>query len=185
MAHGYLGDGYGSHGDIDPDRDDDRERSRQGRNEDWRDRDRDRERGSMFGDWDRSRSGEDRSNDRELRNERFGRQRLCRLLPRARAAVPQRVRQLAAAEIRQSAAAPHRNDPDRHVARSERNDPGRGGEFHRLRARGKRDRRRDARHQLGRPRRPALKPGPLPLSRFAGEGGAAQPRRVKARPSPR
>ena len=75
MAHGYLGDGYGSHGDIDPDRDDDRERGRQGRNEDWRDRDRDRERGSMFGDWDRSRSGEDRSNDRELRNERFGRER--------------------------------------------------------------------------------------------------------------
>lgn len=50
MAHGYLGDGYGSHGDVDPDREDDRERS-------WRDRNR----SSMFGDWDRARSDNDRS----------------------------------------------------------------------------------------------------------------------------
>ena len=40
MAHGYLGDGDGSHGDIDPDRDDDRERNWRGR-EDWRGRERD------------------------------------------------------------------------------------------------------------------------------------------------
>ena len=64
MAHGYLGDGYGSHGDIDPDRDDDRERNWRGR-EDWR------ERGSMFGDWDRGRSDEDR---RRFRDERERRQ---------------------------------------------------------------------------------------------------------------
>jgi hypothetical protein len=70
MAHGYLGDGYGSHGDIDPDRDDDRERNWRGR-EDWRGRE--RERGSMFGDWDRSRPDEDRPNDRRFREERFGR----------------------------------------------------------------------------------------------------------------
>ena len=44
MAHGYLGEGYGTHGEIDPDRGDDRT---------WRDRD--RHRGSMFGDWDRGR----------------------------------------------------------------------------------------------------------------------------------
>jgi hypothetical protein len=68
MAHGYLGDGYGSHGDIDPDRDDDRERNWRGR-EDWRGRE--RERGSMFGDWDRSRLEQDRGGDRDYRGERF------------------------------------------------------------------------------------------------------------------
>jgi hypothetical protein len=46
MAHGYLGDGYGSHGEIDPDRED-RERARREGERDWRDRDRDwSERGS-------------------------------------------------------------------------------------------------------------------------------------------
>jgi len=62
MAHGYLGDGYGSHGEIDPDRDDGREPGRR----DWRDRNlawRDRDRGPrmMFGDdergWRGQRSG--------------------------------------------------------------------------------------------------------------------------------
>jgi hypothetical protein len=42
MAHGYLGDGYGVHGEIDPDRGDRewRERNFQGRGGDWSDRDR-------------------------------------------------------------------------------------------------------------------------------------------------
>jgi hypothetical protein len=41
MAHGYLGDGYGTHGEFDPDRD-------------QRDRDRrDRREGRMFGGWNR------------------------------------------------------------------------------------------------------------------------------------
>jgi hypothetical protein len=70
MAHGYLGDGYGSHGDIDPDRDDDRERNWRGR-EEWHDRE--RERGNMFGDWDRSRSDENRRRFRDERGRReFG-----------------------------------------------------------------------------------------------------------------
>lgn len=44
MAHGYLGDGYGTHGEIDPDRDE----------RDWHDRGwRDRDRGMMFGGSDR------------------------------------------------------------------------------------------------------------------------------------
>ena len=68
MAHGYLGDGYGSHGDIDPDRDDDRERNWRGRDDR---RGRERERGSMFGDWDRSRLEQDRRGDRDYRGERF------------------------------------------------------------------------------------------------------------------
>ena len=45
MAHGYLGDGYGSHGEIDPDRDDDSdhgERNWRSGGEDWRARDRNR-----------------------------------------------------------------------------------------------------------------------------------------------
>ncbi len=46
MAHGYLGDGFGSHGEIDPDRDDHRERGWRGRDEDWWDRDHDQR---MFG----------------------------------------------------------------------------------------------------------------------------------------
>ena len=54
MAHGYLGDGYGSHGDIGDDRSDDRdrdwrERGWRGRDDDWRDRDREHDRGMMFG----------------------------------------------------------------------------------------------------------------------------------------
>ena len=49
MAHGYLGDGYGSHGEIDPDRGDDRDFRDRNRNRDnWRDRDG----GMMFGDRD-------------------------------------------------------------------------------------------------------------------------------------
>ena len=60
MAHGYLGDGYGSHGEIGDDRSDDhdrdwRERGWRGRNDEWRERDRDHDRGMMFrgnrGDW--------------------------------------------------------------------------------------------------------------------------------------
>lgn len=47
MAHGYLGDEYGSHGEIDFDRDDDRERgwrerNWRGRGADWGDRGRNR-----------------------------------------------------------------------------------------------------------------------------------------------
>ena len=65
MAHGYLGDGYGSHGDIDPDRDDDRERGQRGdwrgRHERWREEDRDR--GGMFGGWGRSSSSDERATD--------------------------------------------------------------------------------------------------------------------------
>jgi hypothetical protein len=45
MAHGYLGDGYGTHGDTEFGRDEDRERWRD-RDPDWRNRDRDR--GAMF-----------------------------------------------------------------------------------------------------------------------------------------
>lgn len=70
MAHGYLGDGYGSHGEIDSDRGDDRERGWRERN--WRGRDDDwRDRGMMFSGPDRGRSDE----DRELgsRRESFGR----------------------------------------------------------------------------------------------------------------
>lgn len=64
MAHGYLGDGYGSHGEIDFDRDDDRERS-------WRDRDRNR--GMMLRGGDRS--NEDRWSDRGERPGKAGRER--------------------------------------------------------------------------------------------------------------
>jgi len=57
MAHGYLGDGYGTHGEIDPDRDNDRDRHwrdrdrdrERMRSEDWRDRNHDRDRGAFFG----------------------------------------------------------------------------------------------------------------------------------------
>ena len=44
MAHGYLRDGYGTHGEIDPDSDHDRDR---------RERGSDRDRGFMLGDRDR------------------------------------------------------------------------------------------------------------------------------------
>ena len=71
MAHGYLGDGYGSHGEIDPDSDRDRDRDRdrdwRERGEPWRDRDRDRDRGMMFGRGDRSE--DDRWSGRSWRNE--------------------------------------------------------------------------------------------------------------------
>ena len=61
MAHGYLGDGYGIHGDFDSDRDGDhrdrdwRERGWRGHDDDWRrhDHDRNRDRGMMFGGSDR------------------------------------------------------------------------------------------------------------------------------------
>lgn len=72
MAHGYLGDGYGLHGD-DGERDD-RERNWRGRGENWDDRDHgshghDRHRGMMFGGEDRGWSNEDRWSDRGRRNE--------------------------------------------------------------------------------------------------------------------
>ena len=57
MAHGYLGEGYGTHGEIDPDRDRDRDR-------DWR---RERDRGMMFGRGDFDRSEEDRWSGRSRR----------------------------------------------------------------------------------------------------------------------
>ena len=72
MAHGYLGDGYGSHGDIDPDRDDDRERGRRVRGDNWRDPD--RERGGMFGDWDRGRADRGRWSERGSSGEGYGRE---------------------------------------------------------------------------------------------------------------
>jgi hypothetical protein len=65
MAHGYIGEGYGSHGETD--RDDDRrdrhwrERAWRGREDDWRSSDRDR--GMMFG-------GSDRGDWREQGRER-------------------------------------------------------------------------------------------------------------------
>ena len=75
MAHGYLDDGYGMHGDVGSDRDDDREhrwRDRDHREHGWRGRDdwrdRDHDRGMMFGDRHRERdrdwSDENRSNER-------------------------------------------------------------------------------------------------------------------------
>src|SRR5690348_6855147 len=75
MAHGYLGDGYGLHGEFDPDRGDERERNRRGRDEDWRDRDRGRDRGMMFADRDRGWSGEDRWSEHGRRGEDLGRER--------------------------------------------------------------------------------------------------------------
>jgi hypothetical protein len=75
MAHGYLGDGYGSHGDIGDDRSDERdrdwrERGWRGQDRDWRERDDDR--GMMFGggrnrDW----SDDDRWSDRSSGSEGF------------------------------------------------------------------------------------------------------------------
>jgi len=61
MAHGYLGDGYGAHGEFDPDRGD--EHGRERREPEWRGTDRNR----MFGAWDRSPYSEDRSSDRAWR----------------------------------------------------------------------------------------------------------------------
>ena len=73
MAHGYLGDGYGLHGDFDPDHGGERERNWRARGEDWRDRS--REGGMMFADRERGWLGEDRWNDRQRRDEHFGRER--------------------------------------------------------------------------------------------------------------
>jgi hypothetical protein len=70
MAHGYLGDGYGIHGEGDERRDDrehgwrehgSRDREWRGGNEDWRDRDR------MFGGRESGWSGDDRWSDRGSR----------------------------------------------------------------------------------------------------------------------
>ena len=66
MAHGYLGDGYGLHGEFDPDRGDDRDRNWRERREHWRDRDRDR--GAMFGGRERDWSGDERWSDRDRRS---------------------------------------------------------------------------------------------------------------------
>jgi hypothetical protein len=52
MAHGYLRDGYGTHGEIDPDSDSDRERRDR---DDRRERGSDREDGFLFGDRDQNR----------------------------------------------------------------------------------------------------------------------------------
>jgi hypothetical protein len=60
MAHGYLGDGYGLHGDFD----EDRERDWRERGENWRDRGR----GAMFGGSDR----DDRWSGRGRRSDEFG-----------------------------------------------------------------------------------------------------------------
>jgi hypothetical protein len=70
MAHGYLGDGYGVHGEFDPDRGD--EGPGEGRSEGWRGRDRNRT--GMFGGWDRGPYGEDRWSDRTWSGE-YGRAR--------------------------------------------------------------------------------------------------------------
>lgn len=83
MAHGYLGDGYGAHGDIGDNRDEDRDHRWRDRNEnasrgdwrdrernesgwrgDWSDRDRDRNR-SMFGGGNDRWSDQGRSSDRD------------------------------------------------------------------------------------------------------------------------
>jgi len=81
MAHGYLGDGYGEHGDVGDDRSDDHDRrwrEHMGREGAWRDRDdwRDRDRGMMFGGAGRGWSNEDRWTERGWRggrrNEAFG-----------------------------------------------------------------------------------------------------------------
>lgn len=78
MAHGYLGDGYGEHGDAGRDRSDDQDHRRRDRDRsegsrqaggEWRDRDQDR--GMMFGGGrsDRGWSNEDRWSDRGRRGE--------------------------------------------------------------------------------------------------------------------
>ena len=62
MAHGYLDDGYGVHGDVGSDRDEQRWRDRDHREHGWRDRadwrDRGDHRGMMFGDGERGRERE-------------------------------------------------------------------------------------------------------------------------------
>lgn len=59
MAHGYLGDGYGSHGEIDPDRGDRDWRGRNLRDRSGRSGDQD-DRGMMFGERSRDWSDKDR-----------------------------------------------------------------------------------------------------------------------------
>jgi hypothetical protein len=77
MAHGYLGDGYGSHGDVGDNRGDDRDRDwreRGGRGEDrgWRDRNRDDDRGMMFsGGRNRDWSDHDRWSEGTSRSEGY------------------------------------------------------------------------------------------------------------------
>ena len=66
MAHGYLGDGYGIHGDFDEDRDE-RDRRDWRERSDWRDRDRDR--GMMFG--ERHRDSDRFNEDRWSRERSF------------------------------------------------------------------------------------------------------------------
>ena len=88
MAHGYLGDGYGTHGEIDPDHGDhDRSRDRQWRErgwqggDDWTGRGQDRRmmfqgRGSDWSDGDRSRQGGWPAEDRwSVRGGSYGRER--------------------------------------------------------------------------------------------------------------
>lgn len=75
MAHGYLGDGYGTHGEFDPDRGDERHRERRERN--WRGRDQDwsnrgSNRGAIFSDWDRARSNDERWSADDWRGQRSG-----------------------------------------------------------------------------------------------------------------
>jgi hypothetical protein len=60
MAHGYLGDGYGTHGEFDPDREDDRDRE-------WRGL----KRRMMFSGPDRGGMDDDRWSERRPRRERF------------------------------------------------------------------------------------------------------------------
>ena len=71
MAHGYLGDGYGTHGEFDPDRGDERspewrDSNRRGPDENWRSSDRNR--GRMFSDWDREGGFENRWSNRSQRS---------------------------------------------------------------------------------------------------------------------
>lgn len=65
MAHGYLGDGFGTHGEIDPDRDDDHDRRQRDRehSQDWRDQNRGEWRGQ-----DREWRGHDRERDQDWRD---------------------------------------------------------------------------------------------------------------------
>ena len=71
MAHGYLGDGYGSHGEIDPDRGDRDWRGRNLQNRSGRSRDED-DRGMMFGEPGRDWSDKDRWAGRESWREQGG-----------------------------------------------------------------------------------------------------------------
>jgi hypothetical protein len=65
MAHGYLGDGYGLHGEFDPDRGEERDRNWRERGEHWSDR----ERGMMFSGRERDWSDDDRWSDRARQSE--------------------------------------------------------------------------------------------------------------------